>query len=305
MPMMITGKRSILCVAWIWACLVMVSSVQAAESRRMQYQVGRTVEVPVKPARVIALIPSLTEIVYSLGRGDLLVGATRFANEPEAASALPRVGTYLNLDVERIVVLRPDLCLGVRDGNPEHLIRRIEAMGIPVFAFDPRTLTEIMETVTLMGKLFDAGQEAEQVVGSMQKKLAAVDRRVANVDTRPGVFFMIDVAPMVSAGSGTFVDRLITRAGGRNLIGDVAGYPRYSWEDILVMQPEVVIISSMAGGYTEEQLLKEWRKWPGIPAVRNNRVHVVDADLFDRPVPRLVDGLVELTDLLHPDSGGQ
>ncbi len=289
----------------LWIYLVCVSVSQAADTRLLQDQVGREVEVPAAPGRVIALIPSLTEIVYSLGRGDLLVGATRYANEPEAAAALPRIGTYLYLDVERIVALKPDLCLGVRDGNPDHLIRRIEAMGIPVFAFDPRTVSEIMETVTLMGDLLGARQKADRIVAAMQDKLDAVDRRVANVSARPGVFFMIDVAPMVSAGSGTFIDRLITRAGGRNLVGKVTGYPRYSWEDILVMQPEVVIISSMAGGYTEEQLLKQWRKWPRIPAVRNNRVYVVDADLFDRPVPRLVDGLVELTDILHPDSGGR
>jgi len=266
----------------------------------MQDQVGRMVPVPVHPRRIVSLIPSLTEIVYALERGGLLVGATKYAKEPPAAAELPRVGTYLHLDVERIVALKPDLCLGVRDGNPEHLISRIETMGIPVFALDPRTLPEIVESVVMLGELLDARQKAAQIAGEMEAKIAAVDDRVRQVANRPGVFFLIDASPMVSAGSGTFIDRVITRAGGRNLAAGPVSYPRFSWEDILALQPEVVIIASMAGGYTEKQLKAEWQKWPGIPAVQNNRIHVVDASLFDRPVPRLIDGLVELTDIFHP-----
>lgn len=284
----------------ICAVLLLAGSGHAGETRLMQDQVGRMVPVPVHPRRIVSLIPSLTEIVYALERGGLLVGATKYAKEPPAAAELPRVGTYLHLDVERIVALKPDLCLGVRDGNPEHLISRIETMGIPVFALDPRTLPEIVESVVMLGELLDARQKAAQIAGEMEAKIAAVDDRVRQVANRPGVFFLIDASPMVSAGSGTFIDRVITRAGGRNLAAGPVSYPRFSWEDILALQPEVVIIASMAGGYTEKQLKAEWQKWPGIPAVQNNRIHVVDASLFDRPVPRLIDGLVELTDIFHP-----
>lgn len=291
----------------IWAlalcCLVLAGTACQAASRLLQDQVGRSVAVPERPQRVIALIPSLTEIVFALGRGDLLVGATQFANEPPAAASLPQVGSYLHLDVERIVALRPDLCLASRDGNPQHLVRRIEELGIPVFALDPRTLPEISDSVTLLGELLDARQQAEAITRDMAAKMAAVDRRVKEARTRPGVFFQIDASPLISAGRDTFIDRLITEAGGRNLAGDRASYPRFSWEEILALQPEVVIIASMAGGYSEEQLKAQWSGWPSIPAVKNGRVHVVDASLFDRPVPRLADGLVELAKLLHPEAG--
>lgn len=278
-----------------WPCL-------AEETRLLEDQVGRTVRVPAQPRRIISLIPSLTEIVFDLGRGGLLVGATMYADEPPAAAALPRVGSYLHLDIERIVALGPDLCLAVRDGNPEHMIRRIEDMGIPVFALDPRTLPEIIESVMLLGDLLHAPERAAEIAREMEGKMGDVERKVKAAAKRPAVFFQIDAAPMVSAGSGTFIDTLITAAGGRNLAAGSAGYPRYSWEDILTMRPEVVIIASMAGGYTEEELRGEWLRWPEIPAVRDNRVHVVDAALFDRPVPRLADGLVRLARLLHPEA---
>lgn len=274
-----------------------------AGTRQLQDQAGRSVIVPEHPRRVIALIPSLTEIVFALGRGDLLVGATQFAKEPPAAATLPRVGSYLHLDIERIVALRPDLCLAARDGNPEHMIRRIEQLGIPVFALDPRTLPEISDSVILLGELLDARQQAAAITRDMAAKMAAVASRVQAAGKRPGVFFQIDASPLVSAGRGTFIDGLITGAGGRNLAGERTSYPRFSWEEILALQPEVVIIASMAGGYSEEQLKAQWSRWPDIPAVKNGRVHVVDASLFDRPVPRLADGLVALARLLHPEAG--
>ena len=134
----------------------------------------------------------------------------------------------------------------------------------------------------------------------MQLKIDTVEKRIHNIPSRPGVFFQIDANPMVSAGKNTFIDRLITMAGGRNLAAGDKTYPRYSWEDILVMQPDVVIIASMAGGYTKRQLKEAWTRWPQLPAVQSNRVFVVDADLFDRPVPRIADGLVALAGLIHP-----
>jgi iron complex transport system substrate-binding protein len=292
-------SRTVLVIGMV---LILAWPGLAGETRLLEDQLGRTVRVPAQPRRIVSLIPSLTEIVFDLGRGGLLVGATMYADEPPAAAALPRVGSYLHLDIERIVALGPDLCLAVRDGNPEHMIRRIEGMGIPVFALDPRTLPEIVESVMLLGNLLHAGERAAKIAREMEEKMADVERKVKAAAKRPAVFFQIDAAPMVSAGSGTFIDTLITAAGGRNLAAGSAGYPRYSWEDLLVMRPEVVIITSMAGGYTEEELRSEWLRWPDIPAVRNGRVHVVDAALFDRPVPRLADGLVSLARLLHPDA---
>lgn len=277
-----------------------LDTVLAAETQVMQDQIGRTVTVPVNPKRIVALIPSLTEIVFELGRGDLMVGATQYAKEPPQAADLPRVGSYLHLDIERIVALQPDLCLAVQDGNPEHLVNRIEKLGIPVFAFDSQNFTDIEKSIKVMGNLLHAEKQATEIINAMQAKVAKVNQRTQKKQFRPGVFFQIDANPMVSAGKDTFIDQLITMAGGRNLAAGRGTYPRYSWEDILVLQPEVVIIASMAGGYTKEQLKNAWLKWPQIPAVKNGRVHVVDANLFDRPVPRLADGLVALAELIHP-----
>ncbi len=249
-------------------------------------------------------MPSITEIVFALGAGGRLVGATRYSNEPPAARKITRVGSYVHLDVEKIVSLGPDLCLAIRDGNPKHIIDRLETLSIPVYTLDPRNLDEIVESILMLGEALDAREQAAATAEKMHLRLNAVADRVGRTVSRPGVFFQIDAAPIISAGSNTFIDKLITRAGGVNLAAGPKTYPRYSWEEILAMRPEIVIIASMAGGFTPEELKAGWRKWPQIPAVKNHRLYVVEADLFDRPTPRLINGLELLAEIIHPELAG-
>jgi len=263
-------------------------------------QVGRRVDIPAPPQRIVSLMPSITEIVFDLGAGSRIKGVTQYSNEPPPAAKLPKIGSYVHPDLEKIIGLKPDLCLAVRDGNPRHIVDRITELGIPVYTIDPRNLAEIMESVMLLGKVLDAEEQARDIVAQIQVKINAAAERVAHAADRPRVFFQIDASPIISAGSNTFIDQLITQAGGINLAAGSTPYPRYSWEDILLMQPEVVIIASMAGGYSEKQLKAEWRRWPGLPAVRDNRLYVVNADLFDRPTARLADGLELLVNIFFP-----
>ncbi len=272
----------------------------AADAAVFVDQVGREVTVPVPPQRIVSLIPSITEIVFALGAGDRLKGVTQYSNEPPDAAKLPKVGSYVQLDLEKIVSLRPDLCLAARDGNPKHMVDRIVALGIPVYTIDPRSLDEIMESITLLGQVLTEEEQAAAIVGEMREKVRAASQEAYRDGLRPRVFFQIDAAPIISAGSNTFIDQLIRQAGGINLAAGPVTYPRYSWEDILIMQPEIVVIASMAGGYSDNELKAEWRRWPQVPAVRDNRLYVIKADMFDRPTPRLADGLQMLVDIFHP-----
>ncbi len=268
-------------------------------------QVGREVQVPDNPERVVALAPSLTEMVYALEEASRLKGVTQFSNYPEAARALPRVGSYIRPDMEKIVALRPDLCLAIRDGNPRHAVEKLERLGIPVYVVDPRNLQGIMETITGIGDVLDAGEKAASVVRYMQGRIDRVKARVAVTPGRPRVFFQIDAAPIISVGTNTFIHELIELAGGVNLTAGTVPYPRVTWEEILIRQPDITIISSMAGGHSPESLKSEWQRWRQLPSVRNGRVYVVDANLFDRPTTRLVEGLEVLVDIIHPKVTGR
>lgn len=273
----------------------------AVSADMVEDQVGRMVNVPVDPARIVSLAPNITEIVYYLGQEKRLVGATQYSNYPPAAELLPRVGSYIRLDVEKIVALEPGLCLGIKDGNPEHTVRQIEELGIPVYVIDPKNLDDIIDVVRRFGVLLQAVPKSEALAVDLRQRIDRVRRQVATTRTRPRVFFQIDAAPMITAGKDTFINELISTAGGINTAAGQSSYPRYNWEEILLLQPEIVIVASMAGGHSDEELKSGWLRWPQIPAVSNKRIHVLDANLIDRPTPRLIEGLEAMVRIIHPE----
>ncbi len=275
---------------------------QKSAARLTRDQSGRTVSVPDNPQRIVSLAPSITEIVFALGAGDRLKGVTQHCDFPADAQFLPKVGSYVHLDLERIVALKPDLCIAVRDGNPQNAVTELEALGIPVYAVDPRNLDTAVDTVLEVGQLLNANTKAQDLANEMRARIQRVKERVAKTGLRPRVFFQIGSAPIVSAGTNTVIHELIVTAGGQNLADGPSSYPRFSREQVLALQPEVIIITSMTKESDLEQVSAEWRHYEGLPAVRNNRIFIVDADLFDRPTPRIINGLETLAGIIHPES---
>ena len=262
---------------------------------------GRTVEVPAEPLRVVALAPSITEIVYALGQQQRLVGVTRFSDYPPAAAQLPKVGSYVQLDVERIAALKPDLCIGVKDGNPLAVVEQLQSLRTPVFAVNPHNLKSVMQSVAAMGEILGARPRAQTLISQMRERIQQVTARTAQAGRKPRVFLQIGVSPIVSVGSNTFMDELITLAGGTNVAAGPNPYPRFSREQVIALAPEVIIISSMARATVFEQVKAEWLRWPAIPAVRDHRVFIAPTNLFDRPTPRLVDALELMACYIHPE----
>lgn len=281
------------------SCFFITTPLSSVYARTVVDQTGAEVKLKVSPKRVLALAPSLTEMVYSLNAEKLLVGATRYSNFPPDALNLPRVGSFIQLDLERIVAIKPDLCLAIKDGNPRRAADAIKGLGIPVLAIDPHNIEQIMDALLLLGDVLGVEKRAEELVLDMQRRIEVVKQRVAASSLRPSVFFQIADMPIVSAGQNSYIDTLISLAGGRNLAGNMTDYPRFSWENIMQMQPEVVLISAMDGMKSHDNLKTSWLRWPQIPAVRNNQLHVVNADLFNRPTVRLITGLEILAEILH------
>jgi iron complex transport system substrate-binding protein len=281
---------------------VAASATPAEGDRRMLTDpTGRTVQVAADPRRVVALAPSVTEIVYALGQEARLVGVTRHSNYPPAAQRLPQVGSYIQLDVERIVALRPDLCIAVKDGNPLAAVEQLEALGVAVFAINPVDLETVMHSVLAVGGLLGAEPQAQTVVGDMRRRIQKVRERVAQTSRRPTLFFQIGVSPIVSVGSSTFIHTLIELAGGVNVAAGKIPYPRFSREQVIGLAPEVIIISAMERTAQFEQVKAEWLQWPAIPAVKNQAVFIAPDDLFERPSPRLAEALEILAAFVHPE----
>ena len=263
-------------------------------------QLSRQVHVPDRPQRIVAMAPSITEIIFALDLSDRLVGATQYSDYPSAAKKLPKVGSYVHLDVEKIVALSPDLCIAVKDGNPISVVRKLESVQIPVYAVDPRNLNAVMDTLLELGQLLDVDSRAEAVVSAMSHRIQQVKKRVVCADHTPGVFFQIGISPIVSVGTATFIHELIVLSKATNLAQGPTPYPRYSKEQVIGLGPDVMIITSMAREAVFDQVKAEWQQWRELPAVKNDRIYLVDSDVFDRASPRLVEGLEMLARLIHP-----
>jgi len=273
----------------------------SAASRTLMDQAGRTVVVPGSPDRVISLAPNITQIIYDLGCEDRLRGVTTYSDYPAPAKALPRVGDYVRLDLEKIVSLKPDLCIAIKDGNPKETVMRLESLGIPVYAVNPRSIDTVMSSVLAIGELLNASDRAESLVAGMKTRICRVEKMAATASAKPRVFFQIGISPIVSVGSDTFINELIEKAGGVNLAGNRTAYPRFSFEEIVVLAPDIIIMTTMEQEGAFDEVKARWRQWPGVPAVMADRIFVVDSDIFDRPTPRLIDALEILAQMIHPE----
>ncbi len=286
-------------VALLLAGWVMLTGDVSA--RQVTDGIGRQILVPDNPVRLVALAPSITEIVFALGQEQRLVGVSRFSDFPQEAQQLPQVGSFVHLDIEKIVSLNPDICIAVKDGNPREVADRLAFLHIPVYAVNPLNLEAIMTMILQIGDLLNAADRAHIIVAGMKSRIDRVRERVMKTDLRPGVFFQIGISPIVSVGKGTFIHELIQMAGGTNLCAGYSSYPRLSREQVLVLSPDVLIVTTMHRGLSIDQIKAEWAGWTQIPAVRNGRIAIVDSGIFDRPTPRQVDALEQLVQLIHPE----
>ncbi|MEE4355747.1 MAG: cobalamin-binding protein [Desulfococcaceae bacterium] len=288
----------------LYIILILLTTAQSrADFRHVQDQTGRTVRVPADPRRVVSLAPSITEIIFALKQEKRLVGVTRFSDYPKEAQQLPKIGSYIHPDLEKIVSLQPDICIAVKDGNPVAVIRRLENLHIPVFAVDPRDLNSVISAVDNIGRLLEAETQAGILTAAMKEKIERIKKQTAEIPHKPGVFFQIGVSPIVAVGRDSFLHELILTAGGRNLSEGDVPYPRYSREQVLALSPDILIITSMARGEIFQQVKRDWEKWPEMPAVKKDQVYIIDSDMLDRPGPRMVEGLEYLFRIFHPAAG--
>jgi iron complex transport system substrate-binding protein len=281
--------------------IVIQSIYGTLNAETVEDQLGRSLELPINPQRIVALAPSVTEIIFALHQEERLKGVTRYSDYPVEASELPRVGSYIRLDLEKIVALNPDLCIATKDGNPKALVDRLQSMKIPVYVVDPRNLETVIRTIVEIGSLLNTDERADMLVKNMQNRLQRIRKLVAGTAHRPRVFIQIGISPIISAGSNTFIHDLILLAGGTNVAAGSSAYPRFSREQVLALSPDVIIITSMARKSVFEKVKDDWSRWSDMPAAREQRIFVVDSDIFDRPSPRLLEALELLITLIHPE----
>lgn len=258
---------------------------------------GRTVSLTRPARRVVSMMPSVTEWVIAMDAADRLVARTDFDDHPAVAD-LPSVGGGLTPSVEWLAARQPDLVVAWPDAPSRTLVSRLEALGIPVYAAPSETIAEGLETARDLGTLMALDSAAAVAVTEVEAGLDSVTTAVAR-RPRPGVLFLIGLDPLMAAGPGTFVDQLLTRAGGRNVLADMdVLWPQLSLEEVVRRAPEIVILGS-ADRTDPLATVEGGPGWRDVPAVTAGRVHAVDPDRVNRPGPRMDEAARSLAQLIH------
>ncbi|MFC1936321.1 ABC transporter substrate-binding protein [Chloroflexota bacterium] len=266
---------------------------------------GRIVILEESAQRVIALAPSNIEILFEIGAGDLVVGREDFANYPPEVVDIPSIGgTFGELNLEAILALEPDLVL-VAELTTAEQVQAMEDLGITVFQLpNPVGFEGLYENMRSVAKLVGREAEAEEAIAKLEERVQAVLEKVANAETRPLVFYELDStdpnAPW-TAGGGTFIDTVITMAGGENMGAAYEGaWVQLSAEEILTQDPDFIILGDSIWGVMPEDVAAR-PGWGTLSAVQNGQVYPFNDDLVSRPGPRLVQGLEEMAKLIHPE----
>lgn len=283
--------------------IIMICSgpLNARTEHHVRDEIGRSVQITECPVRIVSMAPNITEILFALGLENRIAGVTRFCNYPSAARNKPSIGGFVNPSIEQIVLLRPDLIIATADGNRKETIIRLEQLGLPVYVIKPVSVKGTLDAIIHIGSITCRQDAAHTLVGHLNQRIHRVAALTESLK-KPRIFVQVGMDPIVTIGNKTVLHEVVTLAGGENVAGkQKINYPRYGIEAVLDSAPDVIILSTMEWGNNIEQAQAFWRRWPRIPAVQNNRIFYIQADLLYRSSPRLIDGLEQLAQLFHPE----
>jgi iron complex transport system substrate-binding protein len=265
-------------------------------------EIGRKVEVPTAVKRIVSLAPNLTEIVFALGEGDRLAGDTDFCDYPPEAAQKPRVGEPINPNLEQVVSLAPDLVLATKAINRRETVEALARIGLPVFVTDPHSVDGMITSIEHIGNVLHAGKTAAPLVEDLRERLSNLDRRIAGTVPRR-VLFVVWTDPLISIGRGTFIADALRHAGARSVVDASAEWPRVNLEEIVRLQPEVLVFAGAHAADTQHDIdaLRARPGWRSLEALRRGNIVIV-SDAINRPAPRMVDAVEQLARAFHPNS---
>jgi iron complex transport system substrate-binding protein len=259
------------------------------------------------PSRIVSLVPAVTETLFAIGAGPQVVGVSSYDREPPEVRRLPRVGALMDPDLERILTLRPDLVVAY--ASQHDLRSQLARAGIDTFSYVHAGLAQVFETIERLGTATGQVDGARVVSARLRQQLDEIGRRVTG-RPRPSVLLVIGREPLslrniYASGGHGFLHDLLERAGGDNVLADVARESlQVSTEQVLARRPDV-IVELRADAMDDEALASERAAWSSlgiVPAVRSGRVHLLTGQELVIPGPRVGAAAERLSRALHPDA---
>lgn len=257
---------------------------------KVKDDLGREVVIKEKPNRIISMAPNITEILCALDNGKTLSAVTDYCDYPLVASSKPSIGGMIAPNFEKISEIKPDLILMTVEGNNQTDFNKLLSLGYNVYVLKPKNVEGIFKSILDLGRIISAEGSANRLIIEMRKKQSLLLSEL-KVKIKPKVFIVISLQPLISAGKETFIDELVTSAGGINIAAEsLLQYPIINREEVLIQNPDVIIVMSDVVKSIED-VLTRFPEWKKTEAFKKHKIKIVDADILSRPGPRIIDGL--------------
>lgn len=261
---------------------------------------GQTIVLKQSAKKVISLSPGITELIYAAGGEHLIKGVVSYSDFPPQAKKLPQVGSYNSLDIEKILVMQPDLVVAWKSGNPIHQVEQLKKLGLTVYISEPKDFMSIPETIKTFGKLMAtecvANKNANTFIQQFNK-LKSIYQNKGDT-TLKRTFIQIWNNPVMSVNEHHLISKVITLCGGQNIFAKSKGLTSTpAIESVLELDPEIIIATGMAD--TSKTWLNRWQQWSFLSAVKDNRLYATNPDHLVRHTPRILLGIKDVCQLIH------
>ncbi|MFJ7640464.1 MULTISPECIES: ABC transporter substrate-binding protein [unclassified Peribacillus] len=255
---------------------------------------GKEITFDKVPETVVSLQPSNTEILYALGVGNKVIGATDFDNYPEEAKDVERVSDSMTINSEKIISLKPDAIIAYTIGD-EAALKPLEDAGIPIFIIKSAvTFDDVYSDIDQIAKVMGVTDQGDDLVKNIKKQIKDVEEKVASVDSKEKTYFEISPSPEIyTAGAETFQQEILASAGIENIFADQKGWAKIADEEVVKRNPDAIITTV---GYVDNAVdeIKSRKGWKDVSAVKEDQVYQLSEDVMSRPGPRIGEA-VELT----------
>jgi iron complex transport system substrate-binding protein len=258
---------------------------------------GKPVTLPKPAQRIVAMAPHVTELLFAAGGGAKIVGAVSYSDYPEAAKRIPNIGSNRQIDMERMIAMKPDLIVVWMHGSSERQVEELRALGIPMFHSEPRKLDDIAASLQKMGKLMGTEAVAEPAAAALRKELGALTAKYAS---RPPVrmFYQVWDKPLYTLNGAHIVSDAIRVCNGVNIFAPLkVTAPIVSVEAVLQEDPEAIF--STGEGSQNDGGVNLWKPFTNMTAVKRNNLFRIDGNLLNRAGPRMVAGTAALCEKLE------
>ncbi len=246
--------------------------------------------------RIIALSPHSVELLYAIGAGDRIIATVEYADYPESAKSIPRIGSYTGVQLEKVLTLEPDLIVAWRTGNKSSDLEKMESLGLNLVYTEPQSVNQMLDDILELGEHTGLQSNAKKLVNDLKQRYQNIKQNAAKGNPVK-VFYQMWHDPIRTLGLKASVATLIRDCNGVNVFDDAStDYPLVSLESVIVKDPQVIIIPHKTGNLDERKSI--WKNWQEIAAVKNHHLYTVNGDFLHRFTPRTLDGLNTLCEAI-------